>query len=39
MLAPVYQQFTEGFQTRSLKMAGQLLAELTPQRSCSLAAK
>jgi predicted ATPase len=39
MLAPVYQQFTEGFQTRGLKMAGQLLAELTPQRSCSLAAK
>ena len=39
VLASVYQRFTEGFQTRSLKTAARLLAELTPQHSCSLAAK
>jgi predicted ATPase/DNA-binding winged helix-turn-helix (wHTH) protein len=39
MLAPVYQQFTEGFQTRSLKTAGSLLAELNPPHSRSFAAK
>jgi predicted ATPase/DNA-binding winged helix-turn-helix (wHTH) protein len=39
MLASVYQQFTEGFQTRSLVTARGLLAELSPPRSCSFAAK
>ncbi|TFV41491.1 transcriptional regulator [Bradyrhizobium frederickii] len=39
MLASVYQRFTEGFQTRSLVTARGLLAELSPPRSCSFAAK
>ncbi|APO48855.1 MULTISPECIES: ATP-binding protein [Bradyrhizobium] len=39
MLAPVYQRFTEGFQTRSLVAARGLLAELNPPRSRSFAAK
>ena len=39
MLASVYQRFTEGFHTRSLKTARELLAELSPPRSCSFAAK
>ncbi|MBB4370505.1 putative ATPase/DNA-binding winged helix-turn-helix (wHTH) protein [Bradyrhizobium sp. cir1] len=39
ILAPVYQRFTEGFQTRSLATARGLLAELSPPYSCSFAAK
>lgn len=39
MLASVYHRFTEGFQTRSLVTARGLLAELSPPRSCSFAAK
>ncbi|MCK1654082.1 winged helix-turn-helix domain-containing protein [Bradyrhizobium sp. 149] len=39
ILAPIYQRFTEGFQTRSLVMAKGLLAELSPPLSCSFAAK
>ena len=39
VLAPVYRQFTEGFQTRSLATARGLLAELRPPYPCSLAAK
>lgn len=36
VLASVYRRFTEGFQTRSLRTARDLLAELSPQRACSL---
>ncbi|WP_354057546.1 winged helix-turn-helix domain-containing protein [Bradyrhizobium sp. RT6a] len=39
MLASVYLRFTEGFDTRSLKMARELLAELKPARPCASAAR
>ena len=39
MLASVYLRFTEGFDTRSLKMARALLAELNPARPYASAAK
>jgi predicted ATPase len=39
MLASVYQRFTEGFHTRNLKTARDLLAELSPPDACSFAAK
>ncbi len=39
MLASVYRRFTEGFQTRSLRTAGDLLDELSPPRARSFAAK
>jgi predicted ATPase/DNA-binding winged helix-turn-helix (wHTH) protein len=38
MLAPIYGRFSEGFQTRSLREARELLAELGSPRSGSLAA-
>jgi predicted ATPase len=38
MLASVYLRFTEGFDTRSLKIARELLAELKPARSRASAA-
>ncbi|WP_445221321.1 ATP-binding protein [Bradyrhizobium sp. Pa8] len=38
ILAPIYGRFTEGFGTRPLKMARELLAELASQPSGSLAA-
>lgn len=38
MLAPVYLRFTEGFDTRSLKIARELLAELKPARPRASAA-
>lgn len=37
MLASVYRRFTEGLQTRSLRAARDLLAELSPQRAYPLA--
>ncbi|OAF10715.1 transcriptional regulator [Bradyrhizobium centrolobii] len=39
MLAPIYGRFTEGFQTRSLAEARELLTELDAPRQGSLAAK
>jgi predicted ATPase/DNA-binding winged helix-turn-helix (wHTH) protein len=38
MLAPIHGQFTEGFHTRGLRAAGELLSELGSPRSGSLAA-
>jgi hypothetical protein len=38
MLAPIYGRFTEGFHTRGLTAARELLAELGSPRSGSLAA-